>query len=163
MLSYIHWRKNVYVWNRWSFVKALKTNPKPITKVHSYIYTVTFQAMVLYIFIAQCTKFRASTICQPFNIWVSFSSSILMHPSPQNISLLYAEGTIALGGPDISSPRFFKTTAPTSSSLVKTSGLLCHCRRAEFLQPVYLSDFDTKTHIQAYKHMHVLKHIQKGR
>lgn len=67
------------------------------------------------------------------------------HPPPfqkkKKKLLLYAEGIIALGGPDISSPGFLNITAFTSSSLAETSGIPCH-------QVPSLSDCDTKMHIQ---------------
>lgn len=60
----------------------LQCNLDKACTVHLQIDTGTFKTMFLYIFIALGRKFPASTICQPFNIWDSFSSSELQNPPP---------------------------------------------------------------------------------
>lgn len=135
MSSYIHnltQKYDMFNTRRKTFGRSLLSTP------HSQIDTGTFKAdHSVYIYSTGKKKFlhlpsAKLLISETRSLlqWVTASSS-----PPQNISLLYAGGNNCTWGRWYFPLFSLRTTAPTSTSLVETSGLSCHCRHAEFLQP----------------------------
>lgn len=134
---------------------------KLISTVHSQIDTGAFKAMFLYVFIALGKTFPASTICQPFNIWDSFSSSELQH-LPKKYFITLCRGNNCTWGPwyflsKISQYQCTHIQLISRNIWSFQSLWLCWV----FSSTVSLSNFYTRMHTHVYTHSFVKRQLNR--